>query len=106
MRTGAAGRLKACGLKAGMPDILVFHNGLTTGIELKTDVNKLTSVQLAMFNRLANAGIIVSVCRTIDEVHTVLTRSGIPLRKFKYATSFKTPEGRRPQEPAQGEGRT
>ena len=30
-----AGKLKACGLKAGMPDLLVWYEGRTVGIELK-----------------------------------------------------------------------
>lgn len=101
MRTGAAGRLKACGLKAGMPDILVFYNSFTIGIELKAGA-KVSPEQCAMFNKLHAAGVSVSVARSIDDVERTLRTYKIPMRKFNYAQDFKTPEGRRPQEPPQG----
>ena len=39
------GRLKACGLKTGMPDILVFNAGKTIGIELKRPGGRLSKAQ-------------------------------------------------------------
>lgn len=103
MRVGAAGRLRACGLKAGMPDILVFHRGFTIGIELKTSINNLSKNQKIMFEKLRNAGVMTYVCRSIDEVYEVLAMGHrVPMRDFRHAASVKTSEGRRPQEPAQG----
>jgi hypothetical protein len=67
-----AGRLRACGLKEGMPDILVFHHGGTIGIELKTLAGKPSAVQLQMANRLLHAGVPVHICRSINDVHRVL----------------------------------
>ena len=101
MRTGAAGRLKGCGLKAGMPDILVFYNSFVIGIELKVKT-KPSSEQLEMFNKLHAAGVPVSIARSVEDVHQTLVTYKIPLRKISYAPSLTTPEGRRPQEFAQG----
>lgn len=105
MRTGAAGRLKACGLKAGMPDILVFHAGKTIGIELKAPLCSPSPIQIDMFNKLKLAGITVHVARSIETVHSILLGYQIPMRKFSHAQSFETPEGRRAKEPAQSASR-
>lgn len=104
MRPGAAGRLKGCGLKAGMPDILVFHHGFTLGIELKTRSNP-SPEQREMFKQLQSAGVSVAIARSVDDVERILRMYSIPLRKFSYAPRIKAPEGRRPEEPAQGTGR-
>jgi hypothetical protein len=82
MRKGAAGRLRGAGLKAGMPDILVFYDGRTIGIELKTPSGKVSSVQFDMIEKLRLAGIPVHVCRNIDRVHAALIAHQIPIRKF------------------------
>ena len=61
MRPGAAGRLKACGLKAGMPDILIFSKTFSKrhciGIELKTGKNKISRAQMDMAETLDRAGV-------------------------------------------------
>ena len=103
MRPGAAGRLRGCGLKAGMPDILVFYNGSTLGIELKALGGKPTPVQRDMLGKLYTAGVKVHVAHSIDDVHAHLVNHGIPLRKSSYGNQAS--EGRRPQESAQGAAR-
>lgn len=102
MKKGAAGRLRGCGLQAGMPDILVFHSSATIGIELKTNT-KPSLAQIDMFNKLRMAGVPVSVCRSVDDVERTLRTYKIPLRKFSYDSRLTPPESRRSQEPAQGE---
>lgn len=104
MNRGAAGRLKACGLKAGMPDIMVFYNGFSIGIELKTDKGIVSATQREMFNKLQAAGVTVSICRSVDNVEQTLRTYKIPMRKFSHAPqkSLTPPESRRPQKPAQG----
>jgi hypothetical protein len=82
MRKGAAGRLRGCGLKAGMPDIFVFHDKRTIGIELKTPSGKISAVQLDMSVKLNLAGVPVHACRSIDDVHRVLAYHQIPMRGF------------------------
>ena len=76
----AAGRLKARGLKAGMPDILVFFDGRCIGIELKTRSGGLSDAQKEMFPKLQAAGIRVHVCRNLGDVTVVLRDSQVPLR--------------------------
>lgn len=104
MKKGAAGRLKGCGLKAGMPDLFVFHNGGTIGIELKTQTEP-SPAQREIFKQLRAAGVSVFVARSIDDVTQILRAHSIPMRKFSYASRLTTSEGRRPQELAQGESR-
>lgn len=88
-----------------MPDILVFCDGKTIGIELKAGT-KVSPVQEEMFARLGAAGIDVSIARCIFDVEEILDIHKIPVRKFTHGQSFKTPKGRRPEEPAQGEAGT
>ncbi|HEX8837694.1 MAG TPA: VRR-NUC domain-containing protein [Candidatus Acidoferrum sp.] len=102
MRSGAAGRLKGCGLRAGMPDILVFHNGFTVGLELKAANGTLSRPQQDMFAKLRNAGVLVHICRSIEDVYKALSVCHhIPMRKFN-APRIATPEGRRTKESTQG----
>ena len=80
MTKATAGRLKRSGLKPGMPDLLVFFAGKTTGIELKTRDNKPSAAQLETFHTLQHAGVPVYCCWTIEEVIWSLKGRGIPLR--------------------------
>lgn len=103
MKTGAAGRLKGCGLKAGMPDILIFYNSFTLAIELKTDKGKVSPAQEEMHNLLRRAGVAVCIDRSVEDVEETLRTYGIPMRKLSYGPPrLKAPKGRRPQKPAQG----
>lgn len=102
MNKGAAGRLKACGLKAGMPDLMVFHDGSAIGIELKAGGHQLTEVQKVMHMKLLEAGIRVCTARSVDDVEQILRVYKIPMRKISYAPRHTAPESSRPQEPAQG----
>ena len=105
MRPGAAGRLKGCGLRAGMPDILVFHDGYTIGIELKVKT-KPSAEQLDTFNKLRAAGVVVFIAYSVEDVEKILNIYKIPMRKFSYASCFASSESRRPQESPQSESRT
>lgn len=100
MRAGAAGRLKGCGLKSGMPDILIFFNGFTIGLELKADHGTVSPIQKEMHVRLKAAGIFVHIARSVEEVEELLRMRGVPMRGHNLGK--QTPEGRRPQKPAQG----
>jgi len=79
------GRLQASGLKAGMPDMLVFYNGFCIGIELKVPGGNVSRKQFDMFTRLLAAGVKVYVCRHPDEVIEVLQQHSFPLRKARFA---------------------
>jgi hypothetical protein len=75
-----AGMLRACGLKPGMPDLMLFCPGKTFGIELKIPGNSQSAVQLAMASRLQAVNVTVYVARSVEEVIDVLHREHIPLR--------------------------
>jgi hypothetical protein len=75
-----AGMLYAAGLKAGMPDILIFHEGRTIGIELKAGKGKLSKIQINTIERLTAAGVFVQVCRSVEEVEETLRILKLPLQ--------------------------
>ena len=84
-----AGRLKGSGLKQGMPDLLLFLNGLCFGIELKSYKGTLTPVQRVMHKKLRDAGMPVAVCISLDEVIRIVEAWGFPLRRTKGASDVK-----------------
>jgi hypothetical protein len=75
-----AGMLYAAGLKAGIPDILIFYNARTIGIELKAGKGKLSKIQVNTIEQLTEAGVFVQVCRSVEEVEEALTSLQLPLR--------------------------
>jgi hypothetical protein len=86
-----AGLLKACGLKRGMPDVLVFdvHNMIANrtypkivGIELKRPSKKTATSdeQDLMHGKLRAIGVPVYVCWKIEQVIEVLDTEGINRR--------------------------
>jgi len=79
-----AGSLNGCGLKAGMPDILVFYESTAVGIELKTDGGKVTSVQRRTHEELRKAGIPVVICRSLSDIEDALNSYRIPMRPHKW----------------------
>lgn len=76
-----AGRLHACGLKPGMPDLLVFDVGRVIGIELKTKETSQSSVQRSMQARLTAVKVPVYICRSVEEVIAVLKTENVQVRK-------------------------
>lgn len=73
--------LKAMGLKAGWPDILVVHQGLLHGIELKAPkTGRVSAKQGDTIQRLHTAGVTTHVCRSVEGVEEALRLSGVPLR--------------------------
>jgi hypothetical protein len=79
-----AGSLKGAGLKAGLPDILVFHDHEALGIELKTAAGKVTAIQAETHKALAAAGVPVYVCRSVEAVAEALVLHKIPMRKYRW----------------------
>lgn len=78
-------RLKAAGLKAGVPDILVFapgpHYGTTViGIELKTPkTGRVSDAQTETHADMAAAGIRCRIARSLEDVQDILLANGIRL---------------------------
>lgn len=78
-----AGLLKACGLKRGMPDVLVFDYGpRMIGIELKRPSRKTATSddQDLMHAKLRAIGVPVYVCWKIEQVIEVLDTENIKRR--------------------------
>lgn len=75
------GVLKAMGLKAGVPDILIIRDGWIFWIELKSPLGRLSPVQRDTHKTLLLQGCGVAICRTLDEVRTALRTWEIPTRE-------------------------
>lgn len=75
------GRLKSMGLKAGVPDILIIHDGRPLWIELKTPKGRISDVQILTHGDIVNAGGEVVVCRSVEQVEDALRDWSVPLRK-------------------------
>lgn len=72
--------LKALGLKAGFPDILIIHAGKPYGIELKAAKQYASPEQRALHAILADAGCPTMVCRSVVEVEMTLRHWAIPVK--------------------------
>lgn len=88
---GGGGRLRGAflngmGLKAGVPDILVFAPcemagvSLVLGIELKAGKGTLGPHQIETHLDLELAGVRCHVARSVDDVDIILATNGVPLR--------------------------
>ena len=85
-----AGRLKASGLKPGMPDIFVFDRQeiklgdrifpKIVGVELKAPGGKPSAAQQLMFPRLRDLGIPIHVCECVEDVALALAKERITVR--------------------------
>jgi hypothetical protein len=80
-----SGRLKAKGMKAGMPDILVFYRrshetSQVVGLELKTGGNSASSAQRTTHALLQAVGIRTYIVRNLNGVILALHNAGIPYR--------------------------
>ena len=70
---------RAPGYRAGLPDLMVVWNAKPIFIELKSKRGTISDDQAIAINALWRAGAEAAVCRSIDEVASVLKFSGIPL---------------------------
>lgn len=95
-----AGKLYAKGLRAGMPDIVVFHpfHQYTTrvlGLELKTGRNSTTAKQRTTHELLRACGVRCYTVRTLNEVTAALLAHDIPIKQVvvqeKYAQEVVIP---------------
>jgi len=73
--------LKACGLKVGIPDIVLIPRGrCACFIELKAAGGQVRPAQRALHARLRDLGCLVAVCRSVDEVEGTLKAWMVPTR--------------------------
>ena len=77
--------LKACGYKAGTPDICIVYAGMAYWIELKAKDGRVSDEQKDTITRISFAGSPAEVCRSIDDVRAVLAMWRIPTLEAKRA---------------------
>ena len=65
-------RFKRMGVKAGIPDMFLLHDGQLCAIEIKTKGGRVEASQKAMHIRLEELGCSVAVCRSIEDVEAFL----------------------------------
>jgi hypothetical protein len=78
--------LKGMGLRAGVPDILIVHEGRAHWVELKSARGSLSEAQRTTHSALTATGCPVVVCRSLEEVQGALWAWGIPTRDTKPST--------------------
>jgi hypothetical protein len=61
-----AARLKGLGVKAGVPDIIVIHEGKVFALELKTETGRPTEAQLAAIDAINRAGGFATIANGLD----------------------------------------
>lgn len=73
----AAAKLKAMGVTAGVPDLILIADGRTYGLELKADSGRISPDQRAMLARFDAAGAFTAVAYGIDGALSILTAWGL-----------------------------
>ena len=73
--------LKGLGVIPGVPDVLLWHDGKSFAIELKSESGRATELQLEMLDRLSQAGVFTAVCHGLDKALAVL-EFWAPLRGY------------------------
>ena len=69
--TGA--RLKAMGMKAGVPDLCIIYRGDVLFVELKAPKGRLSPAQKDMQMQLARAGVrVMTECRSVEALEAYL----------------------------------
>jgi len=63
-----------------VPDLIFIHAGKVTGIELKSDVGRLSDNQRHTQALMRAAGCRIETARSENEVYELLKAFGIPLR--------------------------
>jgi hypothetical protein len=64
--TVEAAIFKSLGVVAGIPDVLILHDGCCYALEIKSDRGRLTDVQRDAHGRMREAGACVAVVHGID----------------------------------------
>ncbi len=72
-----AGRFKALGVVAGIPDLVAIAEGRVFGLELKTASGRLSDAQREMAARWRAAGGEYAVARSVAEASRILSEWGI-----------------------------
>ena len=68
-----AARMKAQGLKPGIPDVLIVWQGRAIFIEIKRPGGRLSPAQKTMHERITSAGAVVATCFSAEDVERYLS---------------------------------
>lgn len=80
-----AAKLKAFGVRPGVPDIsLILPGGYPAFIELKAAKGVLSPAQKAFRDEAIAKGALWALCRSVEEVAITLNNWGVPLRATLY----------------------
>ncbi len=71
--------LHGLGLKPGVPDLLIVSHGVAYWVELKTPRGKLSADQVICHLDLLDAGCLIAVIRSVDELQRVLDHWLVPV---------------------------
>jgi hypothetical protein len=63
---------KSLGVAPGAPDLLLWHDGKSYALEVKSETGRTSQAQLDMLNRLSEAGVYTAVAHGLDRAITVL----------------------------------
>jgi hypothetical protein len=67
-------QLKASGVVAGIPDMILIHHGCAYGFEIKTPSGSVSSVQSKIHKIWAQDGTPVYIVRSLEEFQTIAER--------------------------------
>lgn len=95
-----AAALKAMGMTAGVPDLLILKDGQLHALELKAAKGRLTPSQRLILERMESCGAQTAVAHSIDEALVTLEFWGILKRSVASALTPTSGEedGNRPQQ--------
>jgi hypothetical protein len=86
-----AGVFKALGVRAGMPDLILFYRAQIFGLELKASIGRLRDSQKATLDAMQLAGARTSVAHTLDEALITLECWGV-LKRDLNSSIHRVPE--------------
>lgn len=78
-----AGRLKAMGVRPGVSDLILFHEGRLYALELKAPGGRPSDAQIQFMNDIEDAGAIVEMCTGLDAALRTLEAWNLLVGKTK-----------------------
>jgi hypothetical protein len=88
-----AAALKAAGMTAGVPDLLILKSGRLHALELKATSGRLTPAQRLVMGRMEECGAQVAVAFSLDEALVTLECWGILRRSVNVASASSPTAG-------------
>lgn len=75
-------KLKATGVKAGHPDLIIYSPKGVYLMEVKTETGPLTKSQEEVFPQLQDLGLDLAIVRSADEAEAAFKAWGLPRKEF------------------------